>query len=268
MKSGEKTMNRFINDLKKYWKYVTYATRATLKAEITDSYLGWLWLILEPLCFMMIYYFIGTVVFKSKIEYFPVFVFIGLSIWNFFNKTVVQSVKLVQANRDTVTKVYLPKFVLVFVQIGVDFVKMLISFLLVVIFMIAYQIPISWNVFYFIPIIFILTLLTFGFSTIFMHYGVFASDLVNLTNIGFKFVFYLSGIFFDIMARVPAPYNGILLYVNPIAYLISDCRNIMMYQTGPRFLPMLLWLGVGLILSFIGVHTIYKYENTYVKVMR
>jgi ABC-type polysaccharide/polyol phosphate export permease len=101
-----------------------------------------------------------------------------------------------------------------------------------------------------------------------MHYGVFASDLVNLTNIGFKFVFYLSGIFFDIMARVPAPYNGILLYVNPIAYLISDCRNIMMYQTGPRFLPMLLWFGVGLILSFIGVNTIYKYENTYVKVMR
>ncbi|HPE14980.1 MAG TPA: ABC transporter permease [Bacilli bacterium] len=261
-------MKRFISDIKKYFRYIAYDTKATLKAEITDSYLGWIWLILEPLCFMLIYFFIGAVVFKSKLDYFPVFVFIGLSIWNFFNKTVVQSVKLVQANKETVTKVYLPKFILLFVQLGVGIVKMAVSFALVIIFMLIYQIPISWNVLYFIPILLVLFILTFGIGTIFMHFGVFASDLTNLTNIAFKLLFYLSGIFYDLVGRVPAPYNAILLYVNPIAYLIDAARQVLMYQSTPNFLPLLIWFVIGIILSIIGINTIYKYENTYVKVMR
>ena len=104
-------MKRFYTDLKKYWNYIVYAVKSELKVEIINSYLGFLWMILEPLAFMLIYTFIASVVFKSSVEYFPVFVFIGLSIWNFFNKMVVASVKLVSSNRDTVTKVYLPKFV-------------------------------------------------------------------------------------------------------------------------------------------------------------
>ena len=78
-------MKRFIKDLKKYKNYIIYSTRAEIKNEVINSYLGSLWLILEPLAFMLIYYFIGAVVFKSNLDYFPVFVFIGLSVWNFFN---------------------------------------------------------------------------------------------------------------------------------------------------------------------------------------
>ena len=50
-------------------------------------------------------------------------------------------------------------------------------------------------------------------------------DLVNLTNIMLKFVFYLSGIFYDISSKVPTPYNNILLNCNPIAFLITSFRN-------------------------------------------
>ena len=85
-------MKRFFNDLKKYKNYMLYATWAELKTEVINSYLGFLWMILEPLMMMLIYTFIANVVFKSSVQYFPVFVFIGLCIWNFFNKLVVVSV--------------------------------------------------------------------------------------------------------------------------------------------------------------------------------
>ena len=52
-------MKRFFKDLKKYKNYILYATWAELKSEIINSYLGWLWLILEPLCFMLIYTFLA-----------------------------------------------------------------------------------------------------------------------------------------------------------------------------------------------------------------
>ena len=261
-------MKRFFNDVVKYWDYIKYQTKAELKSEIIDSYLGWIWLFLEPLCFMLIYTFIAGVVFGSKTEYFPIFVFSGLSIWNFFNKTVSASVKIVAKNKDIVTKVYVPKFVLLLVRLFVNLFKMFVTFGLLFIFMIFFRVPISLNILWIIPVIICSIIVTFGVSSIFMHFGVFIDDLVNLTAIGLKFMFYLSGIFYDIVNKVPAPYNNILLCCNPIAFLITSFRNGLLYCQGVNVLILLLWFVIGIILSIIGVRTIYKYENTYVKVMR
>lgn len=262
-------MKRFIKDLKKYKNYMLYATWAELKTEVINSYLGFLWMILEPLAFMLIYTFIANVVFKSNVEYFPVFVFIGLSIWNFFNKMIVASVKLVATNRETVTKVYLPKFILLLVKMGVNLFKMLVSFLLVFLFMAIYKIPITYNVLWFIPILITVIVFTFGACTLVMHVGVFAEDLTNLINIIMRFIFYLTGIFFDLSTRIHNyVYRTILLDLNPIANFIYNMRNVLMYESAPIGIWTLLWFFIGIGLSALGIRTIYKYENTYVKVMR
>ena len=261
-------MKEFIKDIKKYGKYITYSTRSQLKAEVTNSYLSWIWLFLEPICFMLIYTFIANVVFSSRQDYFPVFVFIGLTIWNFFSKTLVASGRIVPANRDTITKVYIPKFVLLISKMCVNSVKFFISFSLVVIFMFIYQVPLSFNILFFIPIFIVLFLITFGISCIFMHFGVFIQDLANITNIGLRLLFYASGVFFALDTRVPAPYNELLIKLNPIAAIIIETRNALLYQTSMNIPLMGIWVILGLIISYIGIRTIYKYENTYVKVMR
>lgn len=262
-------MKRFFNDLKKYWNYITYSTWAELKAEIINSYLGWIWLLLEPLCFMLIYTFIAVIVFKSKVDYFPVFVFIGLTIWNFFNKTLSGSVKLVSTNRDTVTKVYLPKFVLLLIKMGVNLFKMGVSFLMVFVFMIFYQVPITWNILWMIPITITAIILTFGVSSIVMHFGVFVEDLVNIINIGTKLMFYMTGIFYDISTKIHNIfYRTILLDINPMANIIYNLRRTMIYSSSPIGYWTAIWFLIGIFLSIIGIRTIYKYENTYVKVMK
>ena len=262
-------MKRFLKDLKKYKNYILYATWAELKTEVINSYLGWAWMILEPLAFMLIYVFIAGMIFKSKVEYFPVFVFIGLSIWNFFNKNVVASVKLVSMNRDTVTKVYLPKFVLLLVKMGVNLFKMLVSFLLVAIFMVIYKVPITWNVLWFLPILISVIVLTFGVCTFMLHFGVFAEDLTNLTNIFLRMIFYMTGVFYDLSTKVTnSTYRTILLDLNPLANFIYNMRNVLIYSSHPVGMWTLLWFFIGLLLSILGVRKIYKYEKTYVKVMR
>ena len=60
---------RFRDDMKKYWKYAIYSSKAQLKAEVANSYLNWLWWVLDPLCFMLIYVFMFGYVFKSKEQY-------------------------------------------------------------------------------------------------------------------------------------------------------------------------------------------------------
>lgn len=260
-------MKRFINDIKKYYKFTIYSSKSELKSEIANSHLSWLWWILDPLLFMMVYSFISIIVFSKSEPYFPVFVFIGLSSWQFFEKTVKVSVKLVSNNRSIVSKVYLPKYILVLEKMGVQGFKMMISYILVVVMMVGYRIPVGPVILYVIPIFLTLFVITFGFSTILMHFGVFVEDLFNVVNVLLRLVFYLSGVFYNIVKRVPEPYNEVLLKVNPVALIMTDLRSVMIYETMPHRKCLLLWFVIGILLSVIGVKTIYKYENSYVKVI-
>ena len=70
-------MKRFINDIKRYYKYSIYAATAELKSEVAGSYLGWLWWFLEPLCFMFVYAFLVLAVFRTSEQYILAFVFVG-----------------------------------------------------------------------------------------------------------------------------------------------------------------------------------------------
>ncbi len=261
-------MTKFINSVKKYFNYMIYAAKAELNSEVANSYLGWLWWLLNPLFFMLIYAFVSVVVFKSGEPYFAAFVFIGLSLWDFFNRVVSASPRLVVNNKEIVSKVYIPKYILLIEKIFVSFFKMLISLLLVVVMLFLYKVDISLYIFNFIPILVVLVILTFGISSILLHFGVFVDDLSNLVSVGLKLVFYLSGIFYLVSKRIPAPYNNMLLWCNPIAYFIEGSRNALLYAKPINYSILFVWLIIGIILSVIGIKTINKYENSYVKVIK
>jgi len=261
-------MSNFVYNVKKYFNYMIYAAKSELNSEVANSYLGWLWWLLNPLFFMIIYAFISLVVFSSGEPYFAAFVFIGLSLWDFFNRVVSQSPRLVVNNKEIVSKVYLPKYILLIEKIFVSFFKMLISLLLVVIMLFIYKVDISLYVFNFIPILVVLVIVTFGISSILLHFGVFVDDLSNLTSVGLKLVFYLSGIFYLVSTRLPEPYNKLLLWFNPLAYFIESSRNAILYAKPIDYSILFVWLIIGVVLSIIGIKTIDKYENSYVKVIK
>ena len=260
-------MKKFLNDTRKYWLYAKYAAKSELKSEVASSYLNWLWWILDPLLFMLIYSFVSIVVFGKSEQYFAAFVFIGITCWDFFSRTVKQSVKLVAGNSSVVTKIYLPKYILIYIQMLINGFKMLISFCLVLGIMILYRVPVSIRLLYMIPLFLTLFLVTFGISAIMLHGGVFIEDLFNVVNAMLRFVFYMSGIFYSIPKRVPGIYGKLLLKVNPAAMVINGLRDAMLYSTTPDLKALFLWLAGGLFLSALGITIIYKNENTYVKVI-
>ena len=246
--------------------YAKYATQSGLKSEVASSHLSWLWWILDPILFMLVYWFIFMVIFGQKKEYFHIFVFVGLSMWNLFNKTVSGSVRIVAANRAVVTKVYIPKYFLI-ILLFQNLFKMMISFGIVIVMMLWSHVPVSYNVIYVIPIFVDLILITFGVSAILAHFGVFFDDLKNITNVGLRILFYMSGIFYVITDRVNEAIATLLLKVNPVGFLIDACRSSLVYCETPHRRLILLWFVIGSVLSAIGVAIIYKNENNYVKVI-
>lgn len=255
---------RFYKDIKKYYRYSIVSAKAQLKSEVANSYLNWIWWILDPLCFMLIYTFIFGYVFDAKEQYFPVYIFIGLTMWNFFNKTVHGSVKIVKANKSVVSKVYFPKYILILTKMWVNGFKMLVSFGIVVLMMLVYRIPINLNVLFGIPVLLTLMLFTFGCSCFCLHFGVYVEDLSNVVNIAMKMLFYMTGIFYNLETRIPE-YGALLNQYNPVAFLISSMRKCVIYKTNPSLHFLLGWFVVSLLLAMAGVRKVYKEENSYVK---
>ena len=89
-------MKRFWSDLKKHNGYALYAAKAELKAEVASSYLNWIWWVLEPLCFMIIYSIVFGYIFNAREQYFSVFIFIGITAWDFFSRNLRNSVRMVK----------------------------------------------------------------------------------------------------------------------------------------------------------------------------
>ena len=136
-------MNRFIKDTKKYWKYTIYAAKSQLKTEVANSYLNWIWWILEPFCFMLIYAFVFGLMFHHKELYYNAYIFVGLAVWDFFNRCIKSSVRMVKRNKSIVSKVYLPKHTLIMSDMMVNGFKMLICFAIVVGMLVFFRVPVA-----------------------------------------------------------------------------------------------------------------------------
>ncbi|MBR4057396.1 MAG: ABC transporter permease [Oscillospiraceae bacterium] len=240
------------------------SAKAKLKAEVANSYLNWLWWILDPLCFMLIYTIVFGYVFNSKESYFCIFIFIGISMWDFMNKTLVSSVKSVKLNKAVVSRAYFPKYILILIKVWINGFKMLISFGVVGVMMIIFRVPVSWNILYFIPILLTLGLFTFGCACFLLHYGVYVEDLSNVLNVVLRFVFYATGIFYNVSTRIPK-FGELLNKINPMAFLISAMRQGLLYGQRPDLGILAAWFGFSLLLALAGIRKIYKAENSYVK---
>ena len=100
---------------------------------------------------------------------------------------------------------------------------------------------------------------------VFLHLGVFVDYLSHAISIFLRLLFYISGIFYDIEKRFPAQYSSMMEHFNPIATLVGAMHDSLLYDTTPDMMWLMIWFVISIILLGIGIRTVYKYENSYVK---
>lgn len=259
---------QFFNDIKKYKDYMICATKSELKSEVADSYLNWVWWLLEPFSLMLVYTFIFGIIFAKSEKYYPLFIFIGLTLWNFFSANLKKSASIIRRYKSVISRIYLPKVILLFVQMMTTGFKMCISLAIVIVMMIFFRVPLSHHIIYVIPGMIILLLITFGLSCLEMHFGVYVDDLTKVNDIALRLLFYLTGIIFNIDQRIGKNYPELAMILgkwNPVAFLLSSVRNALIYNQSPNWRWMFIWFVISVLLAMIGVRLVYRNENNYVK---
>lgn len=249
----------------KYHEYVLYAAGARLRSEVSNSYLNWLWWILEPFLEMIVYIIVFGYFLHMSEEYYPIFLFIGISMWSFFARCVNGSVGLIKRNRSIITKIYIPKSILLLKDICVNVVKMLLAFVIVAFMMLGYHIQLGLTGLFALPVLLVFIMLTYGVSCFFLHFGVYYEDLEYATSILLNILMYFSGIFYSIERYLPGETGRILLAFNPVAFLITSMRHALIDRRGADTMLLVLWFILACVLCICGVLVIRRNENNYVK---
>ncbi|MDE6714564.1 MAG: ABC transporter permease [Lachnospiraceae bacterium] len=260
-------IKRFWGDMARYWQYMTFAASADLRAEVANSYLNRLWWLLEPLFSMLVYVVVFGRIMGRSVENYATYVFSALLMWTFFSKTINYSVKCVRNNRDIVTKVYVPKHVLLISNMLLNMYKLVFSLIILVPMLILFKVNIGLFVFWLIPAYILMILLSFGAGMILLHFGVYIDDLAYAVTILLQMMMFLSGIFYDVITSLPKPLNTMMLAVNPVSMFVDTMRNALLSNYISNVPLLAVWIVLSLELCYVGVHIVYKNENGYVKVV-
>lgn len=258
-------LSKFSIDLKRYKEYIQNSFFTELALDNSRSYLGFLWWLLDPLLYMLVYIILVSIILGRGGPDFPVFVFSGLLIWRWTSSTINQSINSISNKKNLINNVYLPKTLFPFIKNNVNAFYFLISLILLIPFLFIYRIQLTYHVIEIIPVIIVQYLFNFGVSLWLSHLGVLYFDVDKILRVVIRTWYYLSpGLY--ALEQIPEQFRP-FIWLNPLTTTMVSSRNVFLYGEHPAYLGLLVWGIISLVIIYFGLRNIYIFDRTYAKVL-
>lgn len=251
-------------NIKHFWNIVFYRTIAELKAENSRKLAGYIWWVLEPLLCLAVYYTVFSFL-KFREENFTAFLLIGIITWRWFNASVMRSANSLRANRNLMLEINISKtlFPLTIVSIAVVKFSFSLIMLLILLLFLGVQITPFWC---FLPLLLALQLLVvIGCSFTVASITPFFPDFTHILNTLMTLMFFASGILYP-LNKLPAGAQKFII-LNPMAILIEQYRDILMYNKYPDISKLGIIFIEGLLAFCLGYFILKKFNRTYPKII-
>lgn len=246
-------------DFEHYIDVITVLAQKDFKLRYKNSFLGFLWSLLNPLAYMLILTMVFSILLRVNVENFPAWVLVGLLIWRFFSIGTYQGLFSIVSNPALVSKVYLPRYLIVLSNNLANLFASSLEF--VVLLPLLIILGVKFNIFvWYLPIILILEFcMIFGLSLALTSLNLKYRDFYQMWDIALQLGFFLSPIVYD-TSLVPSRFR--LLYsLNPVTRLIESTRTIFLSGSMPSVydhMVILAAVAVSLIVGFLVFHVFEK----------
>ncbi len=269
-------------------RLISYLVRAEIKRQGTDTVLGNVWWILDPLLSMLVYVLVMTVIFARKTPDFPIFLLSAMIPFKWFTGTVGDSVSSVVSHAQLIKQIQFPKIVLPITLCGAEIVNLGFGILVLVgVMVLAYPAHLSMMLLWVPVIAAIQFVFMLGFALVLSSFTVFYRDIGILIGHLMRLLFYLAPILwgFDALQgrgqdleRVLGPSGFSVLRYNPISILLESYRHVMYgvvsddgsSWTGaisPNVGALIFVLMVGIVMTLVGAWVFKRLEPAFAKVL-
>ncbi|MCB1855048.1 MAG: ABC transporter permease [Halieaceae bacterium] len=230
--------------LVQYFRLVDTMARMSLRAEASRYFLGYIWWILEPMLWVSVFYVVFEVLLQTGRADFLVFLMCGKLAFLWFSKSVNQAANSIVMNRGLVGRINVTKtlFPLAVVQEGLYRQGAVFLLLFGVLLVWGYTPSPTWLCL--VPVVLVNYLMIVACAYIGACLVCLVRDFSMIIALGMTFLLFTSGIFWDVRALPDPAMTGLVLAVNPLAFLLDAYRQVLMFNTPPDWAH-LGWVGLG-----------------------
>jgi ABC-2 type transport system permease protein len=193
-------------------------TRTALKVKYKNSALGFVWSMLNPALYLVVYYVVFQIILKNGLPYFTIYLLSGLLVWNLFSAALAGATGSVTGNAGLIKKVDFPREVLPLAAIGAALIHFFLQTLVLFAALAVFRFQVNWGYIpLIVPALFVMLLLAAAIGILLSAINVFMRDMQHLLELVLLAWFWGTPIiwYFGLVDKNGANHNKLLL-LNPI----------------------------------------------------
>ena len=238
--TSTKNANHSVEMFKKYKNLLLELTRKNVNLKYRNSWLGIFWSFLQPLLNMIVMSVVFSGLFgrgNKNIICYPVFLFTGRLIYEFFSTSTRQAMVSFRHNSAIIKKVYVPKYMYPLSSIFSTFVNLAMSLLCLVGVWIFFKLTgisnghdleISWHaLLFFVPMILVLIFST-GVGLILSVLEVYFRDIEYIWQVVTRLLLYMVPILYPVES-ITTDWIVYVIKINPLYSYIEMFRDVVFY---------------------------------------
>lgn len=249
-----------IAELYAYREMIFSLVHRDLKGRYKGSILGFFWTFLNPLLQLAVYTTVFSVILRSDIEKYYLFLFVALVPWIFFSTSVSGGASCIIAQQNMIKKIYFPREVIPISFVTSQFVNMLLSLLVVLAVIIFSGHGINLTAIFYLPLIMIIEYtLALGMAMITSAVTVYVRDLEYLLGIITMAWQFLTPIMYSIEI---VPESVLPIFnLNPMTPIIIAYRDILYGKQAPHLSTLAHASILGILLLIGGYVTFFRLKR-------
>lgn len=242
-----------LKEIYAYRQMIYSLVKRDLRGRYKGSALGFLWTFINPLLQLIVYTIVFSVIMKTGIEKYYLFLFVALVPWLFFSTCLTGGASCIMAQQDMVKKIYFPREVLPISYIISQFVNMLLTFLIIFAVIVVSGIGINAEALLYLPIIMAVEfILALGIAMLVSALTVYFRDLEYILGIISMIWMYLTPIIYSV-EQVPKEIMSIF-NINPMTPIVIAYRDILYYKRIPEIATLGHAAILGIVILIIGCY--------------
>lgn len=239
-KTAEQELTHGVEVFSKYKNLLFELTRKNVKLKYRNSWLGIFWSFLQPLLNMTVLSVVFAGIFGRHSKYivcYPVFLFTGRLLYDFFNTSTKQAMTSFRRNAAIIKKVYVPKYMYPLSSIFSTFVTFAISLLCLIVVWIFFKVTgvsgghdleITWRALLCIVPMFLILVFSTGVGLILSVMTVYFRDIEYIWDVLLRLLMYMVPILYPLQ-RIETRWIIIVIKINPLYSMIELFRQCVLY---------------------------------------
>jgi lipopolysaccharide transport system permease protein len=215
------------DDIREIWQYrelMYFFAWRDIKVRYKQTVVGIAWAVFQPLFTMLVFsiFFGKFAKMPSDDIPYPIFVYVGLLLWQFFSFSLSDISKCLVDNKDIITKVYFPRIILPISVTITKFIDFLVASVILVGLMVYYGYLPNLSGLLILPLLLFITFVAA------LGMGLFLSAInVKYRDVRYALPFFIQIMMFMTPVIYPASLTGVyswFLAMNPMTGVIKAAR--------------------------------------------